>query len=516
MPPIFSPTPISDFDLAVLRDRGVSRETAWRNKIRTEAEAMVIPFADRDGKYDGYEVRRPHRPTPGRDGKLRKYINPVGLPTQLYTPSETRKLLKTDPTRPVLVTEGPLKTLALAQRGYATVGVAGVWNWKVAGTDDLTPGLAEIDWKGRTCYVVFDYDAKPVTQHNVAMAAKGLSVALRKAGAESVVVLRLPPGPGGAKNGVDDYLVANGDEAFAELVRAAGEPTRGVDAMDLKSEELPDVPESLLVLGRPGYVIKGLSNLLSGSPKAGKTSLLYQSIPACLAGGDEVLYLSEEPSDVWQHRLKTVDVIDRRGLILVFGLGMEPGELLDRVRRGSESVVVADTLRGLGILGEDENDNSAVARSLTPWLKACRDGGKTFVGIHHDRKSGGTHGRGVSGAHALVGAVDVVMQLRVGGKADERVLTALSRLAQPNDLSYTRSADGTLSTTDVVIDPLPADVLARLPSEPPGWTMDEVMGEYHVSKVVALFELNESIRTGRVKQTGAGVKGNPKRYYRPT
>ena len=83
--------------------------------------------------------------------------------------------------------------------------------------------------------------------------------------------------------------------------------------------------------------------------------------------------------------------------MLVFGLGMDVAKMLDRTRNGSETVVVIDTLRGLGILPEEENDNGAVARALEPWLSLCRQGEKTLIGLHHDRKTGGRHGQGVSG-----------------------------------------------------------------------------------------------------------------------
>src|SRR5262249_46867090 len=48
-----------------------------------------------------------------------------------------------------------------------------------------------------------------------------LARSLKGAGAGEVYNVELPPGPGGAKQGVDDFLVANGAEAFERLVEDA-------------------------------------------------------------------------------------------------------------------------------------------------------------------------------------------------------------------------------------------------------------------------------------------------------
>src|SRR5689334_2550690 len=111
--------PLSGFDLAVLAERGIAAETALGNGLRTDyrAGALVIPFADLDGTVNCYAVRRPHHP-PVRDGKPLKYIAPKGQPSRLYIPAGTRDRLR-DPAADLLVTEGPLKALALDERGWA-------------------------------------------------------------------------------------------------------------------------------------------------------------------------------------------------------------------------------------------------------------------------------------------------------------------------------------------------------------------------------------------------------------
>jgi len=290
-----------------------------------------------------------------------------------------------------------------------------------------------------------------------------------------------------------------------------------VDAMDLKNAENVAPLESLPLLGADGYIIKGLSNLLTAGPKFGKTELIYQSMKVWLQRGETVLYFTEEPKLVWQQRLKMLDIIDQRGLVLVFALGIDAADLLKRVAAGSETVVVVDTLRGLGVLGEEENDNSAVARAVEPWLTTCRQG-KTFLGVHHDRKSGGTHGRGVSGAHALVGAVDIVLQVRHGQKDNQRIVSAIGRLTSPPELIYERLPDGAMQVAHGELAALAsratqpkADPLSFLPTEPPGMTFDAFTKAARITNTTALELLNGSPDVAR---DGMGKRGNPFRYRR--
>lgn len=209
---------LDTFDLGVLSERGVSVETARRNRLHTDSKSgeMVIPFADLDGVFNSYAVRRPHTP-PVIDGKPRKYVAPAGQPCRLYIPAESRDKLR-DPSAPVVLTEGMLKALVLAQSGYAAAGLLGVWNWKKKGTNELIPGLAEVPWTGRDVLIVYDFDPKLDTRRNVDLARRRLATALRNAGAGEVYSVELPAGPDGAKQGVDDYIVANGLDAFKELV----------------------------------------------------------------------------------------------------------------------------------------------------------------------------------------------------------------------------------------------------------------------------------------------------------
>jgi hypothetical protein len=229
---------IAESDRDALRVRGVSVETARRNQLRTVGAALVIPFMDLDGRDTGYVVRRPHNPRLV-DGKPVKYESPPGQPTRVYIPAEARTGLQ-DPATAIHVTEGPLKALAMAQHGHATCGLMGVYGWNRPGTDELKEDWATIPLAGRRVYITFDYDPKETTRADVDRARRRLAEALRAVGAAEVFAVELPPGPSGAKQGVDDYLVAHGPESFRALVERAAP----VGSINRINESVPAAPRA--------------------------------------------------------------------------------------------------------------------------------------------------------------------------------------------------------------------------------------------------------------------------------
>jgi hypothetical protein len=178
---------------------------------------LVIPYRDLQGTVNCFARVRPHDPRV-RGGQPIKYEQPVGKSPRAYFPVGSLAKLR-DGTSPILISEGEKKVLALSQFKVAAVGIGGVWCWKKKGTDELIDDLATITWRGRDVYIVFDWDPKAETRQQTAGSARRLARALRKAGAEEVYIVDLPPGPDAAKQGVDDFLLANGSLAFHELVK---------------------------------------------------------------------------------------------------------------------------------------------------------------------------------------------------------------------------------------------------------------------------------------------------------
>ena len=190
---------------------------------RKMSPSLVFPYFTIDGT-NGYSRVKPDDPRT-RQGKPVKYESPKGRSNQVYLPPGSRCRLD-DGQEMLLITEGEKKSLALDQAGFVTVGLVGVWGWKVARQQRLLPELETLSWRGREVRIVFDSDIR----HNpdVQNAETMLAALLRRLGA-CVRVVRLPDGPADedgnpTKLGVDDYIVAHGIEAFRALLEAAETP----------------------------------------------------------------------------------------------------------------------------------------------------------------------------------------------------------------------------------------------------------------------------------------------------
>ena len=225
-------------------------------------------------------------------------------------------------------------------------------------------------------------------------------------------------------------------------------------------------PPSLPFLDRPGYVVRGWSHLIASYPKVGKTELVTALVESWQ--DETVLYFTEEPDSVWQHRLA-----DRgenfRHLQLCPALGADPSMILERIEAGSESVIVIDTIRNLlGI--RDESDNAEVARVLNPYIAAAREQDATIIFNHHDRKGGGERGEAISGAHAFFGVVDVALEIRPDPQSHRRrAVRGWARIIDIQELIYERSEDGTFTALgdprELELDAVKAKAVAALTVE---------------------------------------------------
>src|SRR5262249_51603981 len=159
-----------------------------------------------------------------------KYEAPKGKPPHAYFPPGVGAALR-DASRPLVIVEGEKKAAACLQAGFPCVGLAGVYSWqrkrKSKGEPRrLIPDLESPPWQGRLVTILSDSDL--ADKSTVQWAAYHLALALQAQGA-IVRVARIPHGPGGAKWGADDFLLARGADALRELLAVAGEPERPQD-----------------------------------------------------------------------------------------------------------------------------------------------------------------------------------------------------------------------------------------------------------------------------------------------
>jgi hypothetical protein len=238
----------------------------------------------------------------------------------------------------------------------------------------------------------------------------------------------LVKGMAGRNGKSDQQSIAPLVEVGASELAMAGDTTKELDYLPL--------------LGLPGYLVRGWSHIIGAYPRVGKTELIRALCRNWLEIGETILYLSEEPRSIWEKRLARFPGPWNDHMRVVFGLGVGCAQLLERMKSGNESIVVVDTPRNLGILPENENDNAAVAAALNPWVAAARACNKTILFSLHTRKSGGEHGEGIAGAHALLAAVDVALEIHRDDVFNRRQIKGVARLIQPADLVYELTNDG--------------------------------------------------------------------------
>lgn len=146
-----------------------------------------------------------------------RYVQPKGTLNEIYLPPMMDwAAIAKDTKKPIIITEGELKAAKAVKEGFATIGLGGVWNFRSAQHNlTLLPLLEEFDWSERV--VVIAYDSDSTTNPKVMNAENVLSREMLRRGAD-VRIGRVQQGPQGAKQGLDDLLVAEGKVGLREVL----------------------------------------------------------------------------------------------------------------------------------------------------------------------------------------------------------------------------------------------------------------------------------------------------------
>jgi Domain of unknown function (DUF3854) len=119
------------------------------------------------------------------------------------------------PEIPIILCEGEKKAACLLSLGFVAIALPGIWNGRVGKKDfdeRLHPDLLPLAQKGRKFIILFDYEEKLQTRWSVFQATLRTGKAIEAAGS-ACEVAQLP----GMEKGVDDFVVARGDDASALL-----------------------------------------------------------------------------------------------------------------------------------------------------------------------------------------------------------------------------------------------------------------------------------------------------------
>jgi hypothetical protein len=176
----------------------LSRVLGTRLSARVTS-AYLIPYPG----ADGFARVKLFPPVVADDGRTMRYHQPPGFAPRLYIPPRARAALA-DPSVPLLMCEGEKKCLSGDQAGRACLGLGGLWNWLAGGRPILD--LDHVDWVSRAVAILPDSDVwtRPDLQQPVYALGREL-----EARGGRVSVLKLPAGPGGAKQGLDDFLCSH-------------------------------------------------------------------------------------------------------------------------------------------------------------------------------------------------------------------------------------------------------------------------------------------------------------------
>ncbi|WP_392476756.1 MobF family relaxase [Nostoc sp. C110] len=207
------------------------------------------PLSKRWGCY------KPNTPRPKKDeenqvieGKFIKYEHPPKVELSIFlldVPDDIAERIyskhKVNPTQqerksgfwycvwkynlPCAIAEGAKKAASLLSQGHATIGLPGISAGyrspkdefgKKIGKSYLHEELAVFATQGRVFKFCFDYETKPETKLHIERDISVTGRLLQKAGAR-VKVINLP----GPDKGVDDFIFANGPQAYEKLSHLA-------------------------------------------------------------------------------------------------------------------------------------------------------------------------------------------------------------------------------------------------------------------------------------------------------
>lgn len=218
---------LTDAHAAQLLLKPLTREEAQTALAVTDERpcGVLIPYFDFNGRpTEFFRIRYLEKPQgfAGQVEKPQRYAQPAKTLNEVYLPpllDVPWKKVAEDTDATIYITEGEFKAAAGCSVGLATIGLGGVDLFRAGKRGlELLPQLDEIKWENRNVVIVYDSDA--ATNLNVVRAQRQLAHALISRGALPAVA-SLPATKDGKKQGLDDFLIAHGQEALTRLLSDA-------------------------------------------------------------------------------------------------------------------------------------------------------------------------------------------------------------------------------------------------------------------------------------------------------
>jgi hypothetical protein len=302
---------------------------------------------------------------------------------------------------------------------------------------------------------------------------------------------------------------------------------------------LPDNPADWLW---PGFVARGNVTLLTSWWKAGKTTLLTLLLARRKTGGElaglpvvpgKSIVLSEEPRAFWTERARRHD----------FGgnLCLVP-QPFNHVPTAAEW---HDLLRHLGQLHQDTGADLLVVDTLAPFLRGENHGVSVLDALlplgeltrrdmavllmHHPRKHGQRPGQSARGHGALLGKIDISIEMHYAGDNPDsrarRLFSQSRHAATPRHflMELTANGDDYVRLPDAddagfqqhwdVLRMVLEDATQELTRRD---ILDEWPADFAKPNTGTLWRwLTHAVTSGLVQMSGTGRKADPFRYWLP-
>ena len=244
-----------------------------------------------------------------------------------------------------------------------------------------------------------------------------------------------------------------------------------------------------------------------------------------------VVYLSEQSAPTFREALGRAGLLDREDFVALFWrdtIGLNWGEIVheaaeEAVRRGAELLVVDTLPQFAGLKGDGENSATAALTAMQPIQESAATHNLAIIIVRHERKSGGQVGDSGRGSSAFAGAVDLIVSVRRSEGAARptiRELHALSRFDEtPDVLVVELTEDGYRALGDsaaVAEAEVREAILEVAPTEESeAMSLEDLLETTGVGRTTAQEAIKELLETGELRRVGEGVRGDPRRYWRP-
>lgn len=269
--------------------------------------------------------------------------------------------------------------------------------------------------------------------------------------------------------------------------------------------------------------------ILAAKPKMGKSIFTF-NLAICLRKGESFLGRTVKPTNTLILQLEDPPVLirnrlERMGATGLDGIYIRAGIPMGKDDWTSLKAFILDNKIGLTIidpLAFAIRGNEQEASHMAPFFRQMRelifDTNCSIILVHHHRKSGGENGDAIRGSSAILGAVDVALELhRDSEQAKTATLKVTSRFASVEDEvivldteSLTWKSEG--SADDFKRTKRENEILRALESEGEcdNKTLSEVLD---LDPKNFRKELKDLVFRGWVNERKQSTSGRPRYYY---